>query len=253
MPFAFVKGLRINYEGEPARRKGKLLLFVHGASGSLNIWLEQLDFFSKEHTPIAMDLPGHGASEGSGADEIGGYRDFLKDFTDALSLPRFILCGHSMGGAIAIDFALHHPERLEALILVGSGARFSIPEESLEVFRKDPFTWSMAARSWIFSKKTPLSIIEAVEAETLKASPEVAYSDMRACARFDVSASLGEIRVPTLLLYGREDMLAGQAALLSSIPNSQVGVIEDAAHVPTVEQPDRFNAALAMFIGTLSP
>jgi len=89
MPFAIVKGLRINYQGQPARKKSKLLLFVHGASGSHRIWLNQLNFFSKEHTPVAIDPPGHGKSEGAGADEIGGYRDFLKAFVDELSLGRF--------------------------------------------------------------------------------------------------------------------------------------------------------------------
>jgi len=94
MPFAIVKGLRINYRGEPAPRKGKFLLFVHGASGNHRTWSNQLAFFFKEHIPIAIDPPGHGESEGAGADEIGGYRDFLKAFVDELSLGRFPLCGH---------------------------------------------------------------------------------------------------------------------------------------------------------------
>lgn len=253
MPFAIVKGLRINYRGEPARKKGKLLLFVHGASGNHRIWSNQLEFFSKEHTPVAIDLPGHGESEGTGADEIGGYRDFLKAFVDELSLGRFVLCGHSMGGAIALDFALNYPEMVEALILVGSGARFPLSEELLEAFTKDPLAWSVAARAWTFSRKTPLSIIEALEAETLKTSAEVALNDMKACASFDITPSLGEIKAPTLLLYGKEDLLAGQAEVLLAIPNSQLGMIEDAAHVPNAEQPDKFNAAIERFIVSLTP
>lgn len=254
MPFATVKGLRINYQGEPAPKKGRLLLFVHGASGSHRIWLNQLNFFSKEHTPIAIDLPGHGDSEGTGAEEIAFYRDFMKDFADELSLHRFILCGHSMGGAIALDFTLHYPERIEALILVASGARFSLSEELLQFFRQDPFTWSVAARAWVFSKKTPLSIIEALEAETLKTSPDVAYKDMKACAHFDVTPSLGEIKAPTLLIYGKEDQLVAQAEVLhSNILSSRVEIIEDAAHVPSAEQPDRLNAAIERFISGLAP
>ena len=250
MPFAIVDGLRIHYQGNPDRKQGKTLLFIHGASGNLNIWREQLAFFSEGHTPIAIDLPGHGDSQGEGADDIGGYRESVKVFVDQFSIHRFIPCGHSMGGAIALDFTLHYPHMVEALVLVGSGARFGLSPELLQAFKEDPFSWSEAARSWVFSRKTPLSVVEALEAETLKTGPDVALRDMKACAGFDASARLADIKVPTLLIYGAEDHLMSQAEeLLSAIPDCRLEVIDDAAHVPTAEQPAMVNAAIERFIG----
>jgi pimeloyl-ACP methyl ester carboxylesterase len=80
----------------------------------------------------ALDLPGHGASPGPSASDISAYSELVRDFVDALELPWFLLAGHSMGGAIALDFALAYAYRLAAIMVVGSGARMRVAPQLLE-------------------------------------------------------------------------------------------------------------------------
>ena len=90
-------------------RRGKTVLLVHGARSNHRIWAPQLQALARRHTPIAMDLPGHGESEGSGSTNVSEYRDFVKALVDALGLESFVIVGHSMGGSIALDFTLNYP------------------------------------------------------------------------------------------------------------------------------------------------
>lgn len=94
---------------------------------------------------------------------------------------------------------------------------------------------------------------EALEADTLKTGPDVASRDVKACAGFEVGASLGEMKVATRAPYIKEDMVAGQAELLWDIPGSQVGMVDEAAHVPTVEKTARLNDAVEGFVGSPRP
>ena len=84
-----------------------------------------------DHEVYALDLPGHGRSGGPGRTDIGAYAEVVREFADALKLPAFVLGGHSMGGAIALEFALRYGSRLAGLILVGTGARLRVAPEIL--------------------------------------------------------------------------------------------------------------------------
>ena len=119
-------------------RRGKTVLLVHGARSNHRIWAPQLQALARRHTPIAMDLPGHGDSEGSGSRNVSEYRDFVKG-------PRrrhgnrksFVIAGHSMGGSIALDFTLNYPG-VEAYIPVGSAPQWNIDEDYIDIYRTDP-------------------------------------------------------------------------------------------------------------------
>lgn len=102
-------------------------------------------------------------------------------------------------------------------------------------------------------KKTAVSMTEALEADTLKMGPDVASRDVKACAGFEVGASLGETKVATLGPCIRGDMVARQAELLWDIPGSQVGMVHEAAHVPTVEKTARLNDGVEGFVGGPRP
>ena len=113
-----------------ARPAGPPLVLVHGAGGNLMHWPGALRRLPG-HTVYALDLPGHGKSGGAGRAEIGAYADVVRGFAEALGLVPFVLAGHSMGGAIALEFALRYPARLAGLILVGTGAKLRVAPEIL--------------------------------------------------------------------------------------------------------------------------
>ena len=112
MPFLTVAGARAHHvHRRPVPASGPPVVFVHGAGGTHQHWLYQVR--DLPHSPTyALDLPGHGRSEGQGRDSISAYGDWLIDFLDAAGEDQAVLVGHSMGGAIVLDTTLRHPERV---------------------------------------------------------------------------------------------------------------------------------------------
>ena len=90
-----------------------------------------------DHEVYALDLPGTGAPAAKVGADIGAYAEVVREFADALKLPAFVLGGHSMGGAIALEFALRYGGRLAGLILVGTGARLRVAPEILAGMQND--------------------------------------------------------------------------------------------------------------------
>jgi pimeloyl-ACP methyl ester carboxylesterase len=120
--------MAIHYElgASLAPARGTTVVFVHGAGGTLEQWHFQLPHLGPRWNTLAMDLPGHGESQGNGYRTIEDYRDFVRDLLDTLGITRSVLVGHSMGGGIVQRFALAYPAGLAAVVLVGTGARLTI-------------------------------------------------------------------------------------------------------------------------------
>lgn len=254
MPFVEVGGNRIHYivrKGDNSAQ-GQTIVFVHGAAGNYRIWLNQLRFLSQAHTAIALDLPGHGDSQGNGSDTVAAYREAVKSFADALKLPRFVLCGHSMGGGLALDFALRYPERLAGIISISGAATFQVDPKWLALLRKDPAQAWQLSRGRRFSKNTPQALIQQVEAEALKTPVEVAVGDFTACGNFNIVPEVKRVKVPALFICGIEDRLLEQSRLMhAGVAGSRLEVVQDAAHVSTVEQPEAVNRAISDFLSQL--
>ena len=111
---------------------------VHGAVDNHLVWRYQHAYLEREHTPLSIDLPGHGESQGPPIDNPDDFRQFIKAFVDVMDLAPFVFAGHSMGGSMALDYAIHHQEDVEGLILVGGGAHWDMAPEDLEVWTFDP-------------------------------------------------------------------------------------------------------------------
>ena len=233
-------------------KRGKVVLLVHGARSNHKIWAPQLQALAGSHTPIAMDLPGHGESEGTGSTDVSEYRDFLKGFVEALGLDRFVLAGHSMGGSIALDYALHYPGA-EALIPVGSAAQWNIPADYIDLYRTDPDRAIEMSKGRNFSKSTPKAILELNEWNGKTTPLAVGLGDLEACNGFDVIQELGKINVPTCVVCGEEDAYVDGSRLIhDKIAGAQVHWIKNAGHDPSIEQPLATNKILLDFLTSLS-
>ena len=240
----------------PDLSKGELLLFVHAAGSNGNTWHRQLSAFADTHSPLAFDFPGHGRSGGTESlKSIEAYRDCLGKLIDALRLRLNVLIGRSMGGAIAMAYALAHPERVRALVLVATAARFELPQAMLDTWKgvmlgraQQPFSTEA------FSSKTDFAVMREAWMEQVKTDPRVRYFDLVACNEFDIAARLGEIHVPTLIVAGRDDAFTPpqQSEILhNGIKGSKLVVIEDAGHTVPNEKPEEFNAAVRDFLAGL--
>jgi len=253
MPQISVDGIKIFFR-ESGAAGGKTLVFVHGAGGSSYTWTHMLESPPPGYRCIAIDLPGHGQSEGSGKESIEDYCDFLKKFINALSPGPHILVGHSMGGAISQLYALDKPAGLEKLVLVGTGARLRVASMVFQVLEGDFKTAIETSSGWLFSEKTSQDVIQAYLQNTLKGTARVMIGDFKACNAFDVMEKIQGISLPTLIICGEEDKLTPakySQYLHNKIAGSILEIVPDAGHMITLEKPQEFNRFLIKFINLI--
>lgn len=240
----------------PALDRGEVLLFLHGAGSNAHTWHHQLRHLEPSHSAVALDFPGHGRSAGTeGLPDLDAHVGCLDQFAAALRLRPAVLVGRAMGGAVAIAFALAHPQRVRALVLVATPTTFAIPRASLDTWRD--VTMGRATQPFamnLFSPKVDMAVVRECFMEQVKTDPRVRYTDMLACDGIDFSERLSALRAPTLVITGRDDHFAPPdkaADLQRRIAGARLVVVDDAGHMLTSEQPAAFNAALDAFLAEL--
>ena len=253
MPEINVKGTKVNYVGseeiDPIR---PTLVLIHGAGQSLSTWRFQtgpLD--SAGWNYVIPDLPGRGGSGGEGLRSVEEYKDFVKDFTDALGLGELVLAGHSMGGGIALNFVLDYPEKVKALVLVGTGARLRVAGETLKVVKNNYPLFCEVSPSRVFAEASSEELKLEFQRGLLATPGEVCYYDLTACHGFDFMERLGEITAPSCVIGGSLDILAPvkySEHLRDNITHSELYIFEEAGHFVMQEKAGEFNAALMDFL-----
>lgn len=255
MPYVTIVGERIFYALYQGDVRGKRnLVLVHGAGGSHLDWPSPLRRL-REANVYALDLPGHGRSEGAGRSSISAYRDFLLAFLDGLGLGRALVVGHSMGGAIALDFVLHYPDRLSGLVLVGSGARLRVLPAILTGILSDFEATVDLVCDYAFGPSATEQLKRLGRQRLLKTPPEVLHGDYAACDAFDVMERLGEVRCPTLVIGGTADRLTPpkySVYLRDHIPGAELVLVDAAGHMVMLEKPEVVTRAISKFIASLT-
>ena len=249
-----IDGRKIYYsfnEAESGEVRPNLIL-IHGAGGRNIDWPGKMRAMANASV-YALDLPGHAKSDGPGHNTIEDYAAFVLAFIDALNLERVVLCGHSMGGAIAQTVALQNPPSVIGIVLVGTGAKMPVSPAILEGiptnFRKTvamitKFAWSKSARmEHVFLARRLM----------LETEPDVLLGDFTACSVFDVRKHLGEIAIPTLVIGGAYDQMMPMKMsqfLVDNIPNAKMTSV-DAGHYLMQEKPDDTAQAVEAFCAEL--
>ncbi|HEY0305226.1 MAG TPA: alpha/beta hydrolase [Longimicrobiales bacterium] len=223
---------------------GAPLVLLHGLSGSARWWRNNVpalaDHF-RTHTP---DLVGFGSSRTwASQPSIPQMAELLEQWLDINEIERTHLIGHSMGGQIAIHIAAERPQRVDKLVLVSAAG---IPR---------PLTLSAITR-FVAEVVPPRgwgkpTFLPTVAADALRAGPRSLLGAANRLLRDDVSPLLPEITAPTLLVWGRLDPLTPLAhgeLMAQQITGSRLLVFDDAAHMPMVDAPDRFNREVLGFL-----
>lgn len=246
---------------------GPALVFLHGVGGNRTNWRGQVERFGAAGMhAIAPDLRGYGDSEDDGG-EVRVFTDFADDVVrllDTLGIARAAICGLSMGGRIALDLWRRAPARIERLILADTSAGSAETQDpaKVEAFlaaRRKPLIDGMTPADLAPTLVETLIGPNATPAQrrTLIASLATLHRDaylktLEAVTRFTDFPDFASITVPTLVLVGAEDRIAPPhiaRAMAGAIPGAVLEVIEGAGHIPNIEAPDAFDAALARFLG----
>lgn len=260
---------------------GPPLLLVHGIGDSADTWSTVLDALVRDHTVVAPDLLGHGASDKPRADySVAAYANGMRDLLSVLGIDRVTLVGHSLGGGVAAQFAYQFPERCERLVLVSSGgagrevnpllrlaavpgAELALPALGLPGARR-LLGWAGAAARLLgaMPAEDVSGILDAVDRLPDAGARQAILRTLRAAVDWrgqcitllDRAYLVGSL--PTLLVWGRRDgvvpfshALAAQRAM----PGSQLEVFERAGHFPHRSDPVRFVAVLAQFVAQTPP
>jgi long-chain acyl-CoA synthetase len=221
----------------PAERT---LLFLHGFGGFAMQWEHQLCEFAEKNRIVALDLRGHGWSDcPASAYTIDELMGDIEHMVEALHFPRkFVVLGHSFGGALAATYAVKHPDRVERLILVSTSIDFSL----------NPLLK--------FALYLPVAVGEPIRAMFPKAlaAPAFVLKAMyhHALKQWDGHDLLTRVRAPTLVIIGHRDLVFKQSsydAVPDRIPGAQLAKIPVSAHLVQLERPDAVNRAISRFLG----
>ncbi|HTX58920.1 MAG TPA: alpha/beta fold hydrolase [Verrucomicrobiae bacterium] len=219
-------------------------VFIHGSGCTGEVFAAQSAAFAGS---IAPTLPGHG-TPGSPC-SIDEFADFVAAELAGRDLRDAILCGSSMGGAIALTLGLRRDPRVRALVLIGSGARLRVAPAMLERLESDFAAGARELAPWFFAEPEPARVEAAVRSMLLVGQAQT-LRDFRACDAFDVTERLGELSLPLLALTGEHDRLTPPkyaAFLADRVPGASARILPGAGHLAMVERPDEANAALRAF------
>ena len=228
------------------------LVLLHGAGGSHMSWPAELRRLPGWNV-LAVDMPGHGRSEGLGQRSIARYASSLLTFLDERGIHRAILVGQAMGGAIALQTALERPLLVAGLALIASGAYLGLPPDLLEN-ASSPLTFALAIKQFqglaLCADASP-DLVEQVTRLLRETRPGVLACDFQACADFDLRETVERIACPTWVSVGSEDRFTPPTYsryLAGKLPAASLNVISGAGHMAALEHPTRIAAGLEKFL-----
>lgn len=262
MPITHSTPVPLYYESVGA---GEPLLLIAGFACDHSIWSLVQPSLVAKHRVISFDNQGVGQSATpEGPWTISEMAENTVLMLDEVGVGPVHVAGHSMGGMIAQELALRHPDRVRSLLLLSSAARCGARgTATIEVFGElprlvDPSTSARLIMPWIYADGFYLrpGAVEQLMKWLLECpfppTPEGMYHQSRAIAGFDASRRLSAIQCPTLILVGKEDIMLPckySEELARGIPAAELVVLENAGHGLPVEVPQATAAAMLKFLG----
>ncbi len=232
-------------DGEPT------VVLTHGISASAGTWRFQVPAFEKVCRTVTWDLRGHGASDSPpGPYDMGDLARDMLQVADEIGAEQIVPLGHSAGGAISLRFALDHPERTKALILVGTASEAN--ERSRDFYMQ---LAGVAKERGMDAVVKRLGMVK--EAANLVAADPQGFAHVtRAMAGLHadpMTERLSEIRCPTLILVGEKDFLgAGGSVIMSrKIAGSELEIIPERGHGLFLEDAAGFSERVLHFLARL--
>ncbi len=265
-------GQRIHYRDQ-GRRDGRTIVLLHGSNSSLQTWEPLVKRLGGDYRIVTLDLPGHGLTGGTPDKDYSaaGMIAAVDVVAAKLGLDHFILGGNSMGGWVAWRYALAEPGRVDALLLLDAAGMplrkgEKAPESNLG-FRllKNP------VGRWLAGQITPRSLVEKSLRQSVAktgivddAMVDRYWELLRFPGNREATAlratldrepamadRIGEIKVPVLILFGKQDRLINPSAALTfhdRIAGSEVVLLDDVGHLPMEEAPDATAMTIADFL-----
>ena len=241
----------------PDLSRGEVLLLLHGAGGNQGVFGGVFENIGDRHSVVAFDQPGHGRS--GALDSLGNIEamaKFTRELVGALGVAKPVVLGHSMGGAVAIQYALTYPDALRALVISASSIRFDSIDATIEATRL--VAEGKARRPFVrefYAPDTQPEVMHRGCLEDIKTDPRTQLGDLIACRDWSGDHDVESIAVPTLLVRGEhefEAIVSGCDELANRIEGARVVVIPGAGHKLPIEQPEALTEAVVGFLAEIA-
>ncbi len=245
-------------------------VFIHGAQNDHSVWALQTRYFAHHgFSVMAVDLPGHGRSDGAALHSVEAMADWLNALLDTAGVQKAFLIGHSMGSLIALEAASRQPTRIAGVALVGTAYPMKVSTALLDAARdREPAAIDMVniwSHSSIAQKPSapgpgfyvPGGSRRLMQRVSQRNPAQVFFTDFSACNAYangeQAAASLAAQGCAALFLLGVKDIMTpakAAATLQAQLPQSQVVKLDACGHAVMAEQPDQVLDALFRFAGS---
>jgi pimeloyl-ACP methyl ester carboxylesterase len=258
VPITTIEGLEIHYDhfAEKGSSNTHRVIYIHGTGCSGRVFGRHLRMLSERHEVVAIDLPGHGESDGSGFRSVVEHAFYVAGLIEKLGWDSCVVAGHSMGGGIAIALVVYFRQLVDGLLLIDTGARLRVNSKVIEKARKiaaGDHSIEVSSR-FGYADSTSQSVVDEVNRINGGCDAKVIYKDWIADDSCDFLSRIGKIDVPTLAICGDQDPLTPvkyHEYLRDRMPNCKLAVIENSGHWPFAENPDAFDQEIIRFLDGL--
>ena len=238
--------------------QGEPLIVIHGGGGDARTWWRNIDELAGKYTIYAPDLPGYGGSQPlDGRYYIPELSEFIDKFARSLGLEKFYLMGHSLGGGIALNFALKFPQKIIKLVLVSSLCLGIEIAFWVRFFSLPVFICSLGALTivlfkgvkWLKKHLNPAEYIMALSPASMTVGGSISTFHHQTLV---LEQRLSEVKMPTLLVWGGRDPVvpvkqAYRAA--KAIPDCRVEVFKNRGHNVHRNELKKFSSLITRFLG----
>lgn len=228
------------------------VVFIHGVGQDHTVWVLPMRYFARHgRNVVAVDLPGHGRSEGPPLESIEAMADWVIQILDELSVERAALVGHSMGSLVALDAAGRFPERVRSLVMVAVSVPLAVSGELMGAAvdgshdALDMLTyWGHSRHAWVGGNDTPGIWMTGAYMRLLERCPPATIAaDLDACHGYGTGLDMaGSVAAPTLVLMGSRDVMTpvrGAQEVIGQIADVRTVVFNGSGHSLLTERPEQ--------------
>ena len=231
------------------------ILFIHGGGLDHTVWVLQSRYFAHHgFNALAVDLPGHGRSDGTPPSSITAYADWIVRLLDALGIQKASVTGHSMGSLVALETAARHPGRETHLGLVGIATPMPVADVLLDAAEQNQHAAFDMINIWghtigqIGGHRAPGMWMMGGAVRLLeRAPPGILYNDLKACDDYELGESGKRVECATSLILGELDMMSPPKraqTIADDIAERRIVIVPKCGHMLMAERPDEVLDAL---------
>jgi len=227
------------------------VVFIHGAGQDHTIWVLPTRYFVRHgRNVLAVNLPGHGRSEGPPLTSIETLANWIVAVLDAAGIETAAVVGHSMGSLVALETAARHPDRVRAIALVGTSVPMPVSDELLDSAKHDNHAavemltlWGHSRAAQLGGNATPgMWMIGGGQRLLERAAPGAIYADLKACNEYvNGVENAKQLACHALLILGGRDSMTPTRlamAVAKAIPDVETVILDRAGHALLSERPD---------------